>query len=127
MSRSLGPAARTAIFRQAVVAGMDSKVTLVRGDYTIAPGEQWTNAGSQWPVMIVSRETTGPVRRASDYGVYEIEQPHAQLHLCCAACGQSVLCLSPDTSRDPYEVKVADMLAGILSHLRRSHDHVVTS
>lgn len=100
------------------------------------PSGIWTDVASTWPVKVVSRETPAldpdrdePRRLSSHEGVRLTWEPLTQLHLCCAACpaAPSVYCLSPDTSGEPYNVVVTDMLAGILAHLRRSHDNVVTS
>jgi hypothetical protein len=108
------------------------RVTLVRGPVTIAPDKMWTDAAATWPVYVDPRETQVPAegeegyKLASDFGVYEVRGPLQQLHLCCARCDQSVLCLAPGTG-EPYRVMVADMLANILGHLRRSHPDVVES
>ena len=63
--------------------------------------------------------------------VYPVEpvQPLMQLHLCCARCvgSPSVFCLSPDGGQGAYIVIAADLVAGILSHIRRSHPDVVPS
>lgn len=48
-----------------------------------------------------------------------------QLHLCCAWCTglPSVFCLNPDmAARSGYQTTVKDMLAGVLAHIRRSHE-----
>lgn len=88
-------------------------------------------------VTIVSRETPAldperdePRRLSSHEGVRITWDPVPQLHLCCAVCPDrpSVLCLSPDTSEGKaYVISVADQLAGILAHLRRSHEDAVRS
>ena len=103
------------------------RVTLVRGDYTVAPGDEWTSAAAQAHVYVVSRETTGPVWRASDFGAYEKYAPLGTMHLACDRCGQSVICLSPDIRGAPYRVSAAEILAGILAHLRQCHADVVAS
>jgi len=112
-----------------VTPASDSKVTVVRGDYSIGPSVAWTDAASTWPVVVVSRETEGRVWRASLFGTRQTYGTVTELHLCCAAClsRPSVLCLSPDVRGEPYQVTGADMLAGILAHLRRSHPDVVAS
>ena len=92
----------------------------------------WTDAAATWPVVIVSRETDPVVLGPSglilqqDEARVELTEPVTQMHLACALCDQSVLCLAPGTG-EPYRVAAADMLAGILSHLRRSHPDVVAS
>lgn len=103
------------------------RVTVIRGDYTIGPSDAWTNAAASWPVFVDSRETESQVWRANLEGTRQTEGTLTESHLRCMACGQSVLCLSPDTRADSYVTSVKDMQAGILSHLRRSHPDVVTS
>ena len=116
------------------------KITLVRGPYTIAPSREWTDVAATWPVCFVSRETRcpdgcgephvhGTRRRGWDGGTYETTGPVTELHVVCVRCADlpSVFCLSPSTAGSPYEVCMADLLAGILGHLRRSHPDVVPS
>jgi len=103
------------------------RVTLIRGDYTVYPGPQWTSAAMDAALFVVSRETEGPVHRASDFGAYETDVPLGTVHLACDRCGQSVLCLSPDVRGAPYRVSAAEILAGILAHLRQCHADVVAS
>jgi hypothetical protein len=112
--------------------------TILRGPYTIAPDSTWTDAAARWPVTIEERLTEpgegilggrlGPdgLIIAQDEGRLELTEPVPQFHVVCAECGQSVLCASPGTGQ-PYQFATADQLAAILSHLRRSHPHVVES
>lgn len=100
---------------------------ILRGPVTIAPDSTWTDAATTWPVYVDMRETADRVWRASDYGTRKTFRTETELHLRCGTCGQSVLCLSPSVRDESYRVAVADMLAGILAHLRRSHPHVVES
>ena len=106
--------------------------TILRGPYTVAPDKAWTDAAATWPVVVVASKTItkqlGPdgLIIALDEGRLELTSPVTQLHLDCAACGQSCMCLAPGTGQ-PYAVTTAAMLAGILAHLRRSHPDVVTS
>lgn len=100
------------------------------------PSGIWTDIASTWPVKVVSRETLAldperdePRKLSSHEGTRITWDPITQLHLCCARCpgAPSLLCLSPDTTGEPYHVQPADMLSGILAHIRRSHADVVTS
>lgn len=101
---------------------------ILRGPYTIAPDAIWTDTAVTWPVVVIARDTDpaqlGPdgLIIALDEGKAEFREPVTQLHLCCAKCEQSVLCLAPGTG-ESYRVMAADMLASILAHLRRSHEH----
>lgn len=100
------------------------------------PSGIWADRAATWPVRVVVRSTPAldpdrdePRRLSSHEGFRVTWDSIPQLHLCCARCpGEpSVLCLSPDTSGEPYDVTVADMLSGILAHIRRSHEAVVAS
>jgi hypothetical protein len=102
------------------------------------PSGAWADIAATWPVKVVSRETPAldrerdePRKLSSHEGTRVTWDPVTQLHLCCAhqdcPAAPSVLCLSPDASGEPYHVMAADMLAGILAHLRRSHENVVPS
>ena len=106
---------------------MADRVTVVRGDYQIGPSALWADVAASWLVFVDSRETSERRWRASEYGVRKMFRTAVELHLRCGQCGQSVLCLSPDTRGEPYRVMAADMLSGILAHLRRSHPDVVPS
>jgi hypothetical protein len=98
---------------------------------TLLPSDVWTDAGATWPVFVVSRETEelrflsnyDPVTRANFVTEHETL---TQIHLACSVCDQSVFCLHPGGA-DGYRVTIADLLAGILSHIRRSHPDVVAS
>lgn len=111
------------------------KVTIVRGDYTLAPGPEWTGAAAAWPVLIVERITDpaqlGPdgLMLADEFGPRPAGSAVPQLHLVCARCEgrPSVLCLSPDTRGPGYTLTPADIQGATLAHLRRSHPDVVTS
>jgi hypothetical protein len=106
--------------------------TILRGPYTIAPDAAWTSAAANWPAVVEERLTDpgqlGPdgLIVAQDEGRLELTEPVPQFHLCCAPCGQSVMCLSPGTGK-PYQVTTAQQTAQILGHLRRSHEGVVES
>jgi len=95
---------------------------IARAGYTISPGQIWTDKAATWPVILVSRETD------LDHMYLTHEHPDREsvtaVHLCCALCESrpSVFCLSPDDKGDGYRVSTADMLSGILAHIRRSHD-----
>lgn len=100
------------------------------------PSAIWADTAATWPVRIVPRgtlpldpERDEPRKLSSHEGTRLTWESLEQLHLCCARCPDlpSVLCVSPDTSGEPYTVMVADMLAGILAHIRRSHPDVVAS
>lgn len=103
------------------------------GGYTLAPGAEWTDRAATWPAVVVSRETEpGHWLTSLEQGARPDRAAAgkvAQLHLCCARCESrpSVLCLSPDAADEPYVVTVADMLAGMLAHIRASHPDVVAS
>lgn len=98
------------------------------GGYTLAPGAEWTGRAATWPVVLVARHTepghhmTSP--ELNERAAAGQDGPRRQLHLCCARCDSrpSVFCLAPD-ARDPegYRVTTADLLSGILAHIRRSH------
>ena len=102
-------------------------VNVVRGDWQVGPSLAWMDAAASWPVQVVSRETSGRVWRADLIGTRQTYGRVTELHLVCARCEQSVLCLSPDARYEAYRVTGAGMLSGILAHLRVSHDHVVAS
>jgi hypothetical protein len=85
------------------------------------------DAAAAWPVRVIARETDGPVWRANLVGTRKTYGVVRELHLCCAECGQSVLCLSPDIWGEPYRTTAAAVSAGILRHLRLSHPGVVAS
>jgi hypothetical protein len=99
----------------------------------VTPADIWTDQAATWPVQVVARETSEP-RRLASYdpatrtSFYADHDKLTQLHLVCARCDTlpSVFCLSPGTGPS-YRVTTADLLAGILSHIRRSHPDVVTS
>lgn len=110
-----------------LMSDLASRVTVVRGDYQIGPSLVWMDAATAWPVFVDSRETSERRWRANLYGTRKMFRTAVELHLRCGLCGQSVLCLSPDTRGEPYRVMAADMLSGILAHLRRSHPDVVPS
>ena len=98
------------------------------GGYTIAPDGWWTDRAATWPVTTVVRETE-PGHFLTDVVPVEPVPSLTQLHLCCAVCDgePSVCCLSPDISKPAYRLTGADLLAGILAHIRRSHPDVVAS
>ena len=106
--------------------------TILRGPVTIYPDQAWTDAAATWSTVVEERLTDpgqlGPdgLIIALDEGRMELKEPVPQFHLCCGECGQSVMCLSPGTGQ-PYQVTTADMTAGILAHLRRSHPSAVAS
>jgi hypothetical protein len=95
---------------------------IVQAGYSIGPGEQWTDEATTWPVIMVARPAE------PDHMYLTHQHPEREsitaVHLCCARCEHrpSVFCLSPDSEGDGYQVTAADMLAGILAHIRRSHD-----
>lgn len=91
--------------------------------FTLSPGEEWTSRAANWPVRVVSRETE-PGHWLTDVVPAEPRPPITQLHLVCTACPDepSVFCLSPDISAPSYTVDSARLLAGIVAHLRRSHE-----
>lgn len=94
----------------------------------VSPGPEWASVAMTWPVMLVSRETE-PGHWLTDVLPAQPRPPIVQEHLGCARCPDlpSVFCLSPDTTGSSYQVTAADMLAGILAHIRRSHPDVVAS
>jgi hypothetical protein len=98
------------------------------GGYALTPGQMWTDLAATWPVVTVSRETE-PGHFLTDVVPVEPTGPLTQIHLTCAACGgnPSAFCLSADTEGPGYTVTLADLLAGILAHIRRSHPDVVAS
>ncbi len=81
------------------------------GGYTLAPGPEWTSLAATWPVRCVSRGTE-PGHHLG---------PRSQTHLVCQDCGQSAYCLSPDATAPGYVVSVAEILAGVLAHIREAH------
>jgi len=92
------------------------------GGYTLAPGEEWTDRAATWPVVVVLRGTE-PGHFMTDIVPVESTGPLTQAHLCCAECesNPSVFCLSPDVTAEGYRIMEADLRAGILAHIRRSH------
>lgn len=98
------------------------------GGYTIAPGAEWTGPAAGWPVTLVARETDAG-HWLTDVVPVRPTAPRLQWHLCCVACPArpSVFCLSPDAAAESYRVTWADVLAGILSHIRVCHPDVVAS
>ena len=100
------------------------------------PSGIWADIAATWPVCVVSRGTLPldpqrdePRKLSSHEGTRLTWDSIGQLHLCCARCPDrpSLLCVSPDTSGEPYTIMAADMLSGILAHIRRSHEAVVES
>jgi hypothetical protein len=92
---------------------------IIRAGYSIGPGKEWTDKAAAWPVVTVSRKTEpGHMYATIERGVESV----TATHLCCAECdgNPSVFCLSPD-GETGYTATVADILAGILSHIRRTH------
>ena len=98
------------------------------GGYTIAPGAEWTDHAATWPVAVVSRETE-PGHFLTDIVPAKPTAPRGQVHLCCTRCAEypSVFCLNPGPGPVGYTITTADVLAGILAHIRRSHPDVVAS
>jgi len=98
------------------------------GGYTLAPGQEWTGTAARWPVILMSRETE-PGHWQTHVVPAQPAGPRTQWHLCCLRCPDrpSVFCLSPDASQPGYHVACADVMAGILGHIRRSHPDVVPS
>lgn len=94
----------------------------------IAPGAEWTARAASWPLTVVARETEAG-HWLTDVVPAEPIPPLTQLHLCCAECDgfPSVFCLSPDVTKLSYQVTSADMLSGIIRHLRQSHEQGVAS
>ena len=94
---------------------------IIRAGYSIGPGKEWTDKASTWPVVTVSRKTEpGHMHAVVEHGQDSV----MATHLCCAECPDqpSVLCLAPNDITDAgYHMTVADMMAGILSHIRRTH------
>lgn len=93
---------------------------IIRAGYSIGPGAEWTDKAATWPVLSVSRKTEpGHMYATIELGTDSV----VATHLCCAECpGEpSVFCLAPNSGEDGYRVTVADMLAGILAHIRRTH------
>jgi len=90
--------------------------------YSIGPGEWWTQTASMWPLVLVTRKL------GADHMYLTHEHPERESitahHLCCDLCPErpSVFCLSPDSGGESYRVTAADIQAGILAHIRRSHD-----
>ena len=98
------------------------------GGYTLAPGPEWTQAAANWPCELVARETE-PGHFLTDIVPAVPRGPLGQWHLCCAVCPglPSVFCFAPDADKPGYRVAWGDVLAGILAHIRRSHQDVVAS
>lgn len=97
----------------------------------LAPSDVWTDAAATWPVVTVSRETDGP-RQISNYdpatgaSFVTDHERLTQTHVVCSRCDQSVFCLAPGTG-EGYRIMWADVLSGILAHLRLSHPDLITS
>ena len=94
------------------------------GGYSLAPGAEWTDRAATWPVVVVPRETE-PGHWLTDVVPADAGPPKVQLHLCCAECQglPSVFCFIPDVEKaESYRFMWADVLAGILGHIRRSHE-----
>lgn len=89
----------------------------------LQPDSVWTEKASIWPVRIVSRKTE-PDRIMTDGSSPSARPAMLQHHLVCAECPSepSVICLSPDAELVGYQVSTSDILAGILAHIRRTHD-----
>lgn len=98
------------------------------GGYTLAPGPGWTDTAATWPVQVVSRETEAG-HWLTDVVPAKPRPPYLQVHLCCTRCAElpSVFCLSPGQEMTGYVTTAADLQAGILGHIRRSHPDVVAS
>lgn len=99
------------------------------GGYTLAPGAEWTSQAATWPVTIVTRATE-PGHFLTDVVPVPQRPPLKQTHLVCVNCPDlpSVFCLDPGTDlNSAYTVTAADLLSGILAHIRRSHPEVVAS
>ena len=93
---------------------------IIQAGYSIGPGKEWTDKAATWPVVTVSRKTEpGHMYATIERGAESV----TATHLCCAECdgNPSVLCLAPNSDEGGYQVSVADILAGILSHIRRTH------
>ena len=91
------------------------------GAYTLAPGQEWTDAAARWPVTYVSRETE-PGHFLTDIVPASPIPPLTQAHLACNYCGQSVACLSPDVTRPAYVITDEAIRSGILRHIRQCHE-----
>ena len=95
---------------------------IVQAGYSVGPGETWTDKATTWPVILIARDTE------PDHMYLTHQHPDREsitaVHLCCARCESrpSVFCLSPDAEGEAYRVSTADILSGILAHIRRSHD-----
>lgn len=98
--------------------------------FSISPGEEWTSKAANWPVRIVSRETERghflthfvPAGHADHDPEDCPAPPITQSVVVCGECDAGAFILCPDVSGEPYTVQFAQVLAGILAHLRRSHD-----
>lgn len=75
-----------------------------------------------WPVRAVLRETEPGHLLAEKEHLERAGRPLSQVHLECGNCGQSVACLVPDTDRPGYLLDVAKLQAGVLAHIRQSHE-----
>lgn len=70
-----------------------------------------------WPLTFMVRET-----QPGHIGVAIPSVGIRQAHLTCGLCGQSVICLSPDLSRDGgYQVTVGQISASSAAHICQRH------
>lgn len=102
------------------------KVTVVRGDYQLSPPQAHQDVAAGWPVYVNEIVTEGPVMLADAMGPRETPGPVFQLHARCAVDNQSVLCLSPDTTGEAYQVTSEQLRAGVLAHIRQCHEDALT-
>jgi hypothetical protein len=92
------------------------------GAYTITPGPEWTDTAARWPLRWVTRETEAGHWHTDVVHPALAGQTVWQSHLTCSICGQSVACLSPDTSQGGYLITDEMIRAGVLRHIRQAHD-----
>jgi hypothetical protein len=96
------------------------------GGYSLAPGPEWTEQAFTWLIQAAVRQTEpGHVLTAARH-LDRAGQPFTQVHLVCAECDQSVICLTPDLDRPGYVLDVALIQAGVLRHIRECHESIVT-
>jgi hypothetical protein len=95
---------------------------ILRAGYSLGPGTAWTEKATAWPTITVARKVE------PDHMYLTHQHPEREsvtaIHICCSECPgrPSVFCLSPDIQAEGYRVTAADIQAGILAHIRRSHD-----
>jgi hypothetical protein len=83
------------------------------GAYQLGPGHPMTETAWTWPLLFVQRETEPG---------HLMGEKLTQAHIVCAQCQQSCFCLTPDVMRGSYALIGQQIIAGVLAHLKISHE-----